>query len=202
MATRHERAKPLPPDDRRKAIIKAVTPLLLTKGSAVTSREMAEAAGIAEGTIFRVFKDKASVIIDAIKAGMDPAPVQDALAGIPAVLSMESQLEEATRELLEWSDRVATLFGVLRTVHTSTGDRPCGGRRFFTESNAAILSALTDLFERHRERLTVTPSRAAVAFRGFVFASAHPMSDEKLTPAEIVGMLLAGIAMPGGDGPA
>ncbi len=156
---------------------------------------MAEAAGIAEGTIFRVFPDKASVIAGAIKASMDPAPVQDALAHVPEDIPMEAQLEKAARVLLDWSGRVGTLFGVLRTVHPPTTGRPSGGRRIFRESNAAILAALTDLFERHRDRLRVAPSRAAVAFRGLVFASAHPMSDEKLTAEEIVAMLLTGIAI-------
>ena len=102
---------------------------------------MAEAAGIAEGTIFRVFPDKASVIAGAIKASMDPAPVQDALAHVPEDIPMEAQLEKAARVLLDWSGRVGTLFGVLRTVHPPTTGRPSGGRRIFRESNAAILAA-------------------------------------------------------------
>ena len=49
------RAAPLSPDERRRAIVDAVLPLLIEHGRAVTTRQMAEAAGIAEGTIFRVF---------------------------------------------------------------------------------------------------------------------------------------------------
>lgn len=175
----------------------AVIPLLLEKGATVTSREMAEAAGIAEGTIFRVFPDKASVVAGAIKASMDPVPVQEALEQIPSDTSMEEQLEAAARVLLDWSGRVGTLFGLLRAVGTPSKDRPSGGRRFFRESNAAILATLTDLFERHERRLAVPAPRAALAFRGFVFASAHPVSEERLTPAEIVDILLHGIAEDG-----
>ncbi len=53
-----ERARPLPPGDRREAILVAVLPLLREKGRDVTSRELAEAAGVAEGTLFRAFGDK------------------------------------------------------------------------------------------------------------------------------------------------
>ena len=52
----------MPPDERRDAIIDVVLPLLLEHGSDVSTRQIAEAAGIAEGTIFRVFPDKAALL--------------------------------------------------------------------------------------------------------------------------------------------
>ena len=61
-------------DNRRRAIVEAITPLLIEHGGGVTTRQMAEAAGIAEGTIFRVFSDKCALIHEAIKSGMDPRP--------------------------------------------------------------------------------------------------------------------------------
>ena len=42
-------------DNRRRAIVEAITPLLIEHGGGVTTRQMAEAAGIAEGTIFPSF---------------------------------------------------------------------------------------------------------------------------------------------------
>ena len=56
------RATALPPSERRAEIIAATLPLLLAHGASVTTRQIAEAAGIAEGTIFRVFPDKESLI--------------------------------------------------------------------------------------------------------------------------------------------
>lgn len=198
VAKRSERAEPLPPDDRRRAIIDAVIPLLLSHGPTVTTREMADAAGIAEGTIFRVFPDKHSVVHEAIKASMDPAPIEQRLATIPETDSLEAQLEEAARVLLERSERVAALVGMLRTVGSPTAGPPSGARKFVIESNAAILAALTALFERHGDDLRVDPSRAAVAFQGFVFAGGHPLiaPKEKPTPGEIVSILLFGITAP------
>ncbi len=196
------RAKPLPPDDRRREIVDAVTPLLLEKGAALTSREMAESAGVAEGTIFSVFPDKASVIIEAVKATMDPEPVRAALAAIPETDPLDEQLESVAAVLLQRSARVGTLVGVLRTMKPSGAEKPEGAHRFVTESNAAILAALTELFERHTDDLRVEPGRAAVAFLGYVFANAHPLmaADEKPGAGEIVDMLLHGIARPDGDG--
>ncbi|HUO45747.1 MAG TPA: helix-turn-helix domain-containing protein, partial [Acidimicrobiia bacterium] len=62
MSSKKARAEPLAPEDRRQAIVEAVIPLLVERGASVTTREMAEAAGIAEGTIFRVFPDKCALI--------------------------------------------------------------------------------------------------------------------------------------------
>ena len=197
--TKHHRAKPLPPAERKQAIVDAIIPLLLAKGSDVTSRQMAEAAGIAEGTIFRVFPDKPSIIKEAVKTSMDPAPVCDALALVPLGAPLQDQLEAAADILLERNERVAALMGVLHSSHLSTSRRRTGPPRFVRESNAATLAALTELLERHADQLRVTPRRAAIAFRGLIFANAHPMAapDEKTTPAEIVDLLLGGIARKG-----
>ena len=53
-----KRASAMPAEERRTAIIEAVRPLLAEYGESVTSKQIAAAAGIAEGTIFRVFADK------------------------------------------------------------------------------------------------------------------------------------------------
>ena len=55
------RVAPLAPDDRRAALIEATLPLLREHGTAVSTRQIADAAGVAEGTIFRVFPDKNSL---------------------------------------------------------------------------------------------------------------------------------------------
>jgi len=199
VSTQHHRARPLPPALRRQAIVDAVIPLLLDKGSAVTSRQMAEAAGIAEGTIFRVFRDKPSVIKEAVKTSMDPAPVCAALAGISESAPMDSQLVAAATILVERSERVAALVGILRSARASTSKQAAGIPRFVHDSNAAILSELTRLLERHTDRLRVPPTRAAIAFRGLIFANAHPMvaPDERTPPREMVDLLVRGIGIGG-----
>ncbi|HEV7760274.1 MAG TPA: helix-turn-helix domain-containing protein, partial [Acidimicrobiales bacterium] len=68
---RGRRAAAMPPDERRAAIACAALPLLLERGLAVTTRQIAEAAGVAEGTIFGVFPDKASLILAALGTAFD-----------------------------------------------------------------------------------------------------------------------------------
>src|SRR3954469_4423303 len=66
------RATAMAPDERRRAIVDVVVPLLLEHGGDVTTRQIAEAAGIAEGTIFRVFPDKDALWTAVVEQTLDP----------------------------------------------------------------------------------------------------------------------------------
>lgn len=198
VSAKQKRAEPLPPDDRRRAIIDAVLPLLVTRGSAVTTREMAEAAGVAEGTIFSVFPDKTALIHEAVKVSMDPEPIVTALGSVSRTAPLEEQLTEAARVLLDHFDRISVLMGIVRTMRTSSGEPPPRARKFVAESHAAVLGAITDLFARHEDRLRIGPARAAAAFQGLIFSRLQPLLPEeaKLSTEEIVAVLLSGVADP------
>jgi AcrR family transcriptional regulator len=134
----------LAPEDRRRAIVEAVIPLLIERGAGVTTREMAEAAGIAEGTIFRVFPDKGALIYEALRASFDPGPVQDELAAVYEGAPLAIQLAEAARILLDRIDQVLSLVAVLRTIpHDAIPNHPSGPPDFVVDSNAAINESLT-----------------------------------------------------------
>ena len=198
MSSRH-RAEPLAPDDRRRAIVEAVIPLFVERGATVTTRQMAEAAGIAEGTIFRVFPDKSALIHEAVRVSVDPGPIQKSLSEIYADAPLETQLAEAARILLERFDIVITLLGVLRTLpHFGIEGKAPGPPAFVTVANGAINQSLSRIFDRHRDRLRIDPARAASAFRGLLLANAHPTMEltERLTVDEIVSVLLTGIVTP------
>jgi hypothetical protein len=108
------------------------------------------------------------------------------------------QLAEATRILLEHFERITVLVGILRTMPTPGGGPPAGARRYVAESHATVLAAVTELFERHAERLRIEPARAAAAFQGLIFARLQPLlsPEAKLTTEEIVAILLSGVANP------
>lgn len=186
-----QRAQRLAPDERRRAILEAVVPLLTARGAAVTSAEMASAAGVSEGTIFKVFPDKAALIAEAVRAALDADPVCGALAEIHPAASLEAKLAEAGRVLLERLDRAMALGEVLRSMP----DRPADVRRFVAEANAAISAALAGLLDDHRDQLAIEPARAAVAFRGLIFACGNPLArpEDRLTVPEAVAVLVAGV---------
>src|SRR6476646_4961473 len=86
------RATALPIEERRSAIVAASLPLFLDQGAAVTTREIAQAAGIAEGTIFRVFADKTALLDAVIEAALDPTPTNAAMERIDSALPLEARL--------------------------------------------------------------------------------------------------------------
>src|SRR6478735_3532063 len=91
-ATRTGRAAPLPPDERRRAILRDVRALVLDRGAAVTTRELAQAAGVSEGTLFRVFEDKVTLLRETVHAAVDPVAVVPALDAIDRDLPLAERL--------------------------------------------------------------------------------------------------------------
>src|SRR3954462_11502291 len=96
-----KRASALPPDERRSSIVAATLPLLLEHGEMATTRQIAEAAGVAEGTIFRAFTDKDELIAAVVEAAMDREPLEAALSAIDPGLTFEQQVITATAILQE-----------------------------------------------------------------------------------------------------
>ena len=62
MPTTTRRAAALAPDDRRAMLVATTLELVLESGADVSTRQIAEAAGVAEGTIFRVFDTKEELL--------------------------------------------------------------------------------------------------------------------------------------------
>src|SRR6476620_8608093 len=89
------RAAALPPEQRRAAIVDSTIPLLIEHGSAVTTRQIAEAAGIAEGTIFRVFPNKDALIDAILEDAFEAETTFVALSEIDPDLDLTDRLERA-----------------------------------------------------------------------------------------------------------
>jgi AcrR family transcriptional regulator len=181
------RASPLPPDERRAAIIDATIPLLRVHGTAVTTSQIALAAGLAEGTLFRVFPDKESLIAAAVQRACDPEPTERALARIERTSSMREQLIAAV-EILE--RRVQEIWNLLTVLGMVTPPKPPP-----RTLDATLTGMLAALFEPFRGELRCEPIQAARILRALTFAGSHPRLVEgpPLTAAEIVSVLLDGI---------
>ena len=189
------RAAALPAEERRAAIVAATVPLLISYGTGITTRQIAEAAGIAEGTIFRVFPDKESLIEAAVVQAFDPAPAEAELLAIDPTLPLEARLEAAVDVLQR---RVAYIWRIMTAVGMSKV--PEGSRAKSDRSGAETLSALASVFEPDRDRLRIDPIAAADLLRGLTFASSHPALTfaQPLEPRELVAVILDGVrARPG-----
>ena len=101
MSVRSERARRMPPAERREALINATLPLVLWHGPGVTTRQIAEAADVAEGTIFRVFDDKEALIRAVTERAFDPAPALAEIAAIEPALSLRDRFVAPGRDPAE-----------------------------------------------------------------------------------------------------
>lgn len=69
----------------------------MERGTAVTTRDLAAAAGVAEGTLFRVFEDKATLLREAVLAAIDPSQMLAPLNQIDPDLPLEERVVEILR---------------------------------------------------------------------------------------------------------
>jgi AcrR family transcriptional regulator len=153
--TRH-RAAALPPAERRAAIIDATVPLLIAYGTTITTRQIAQAAGIAEGTIFRHFPDKGSLIAAAIDQAFDPAPVEAELRAIDLTMALEDRLKVAVGIIQR---RVTYIWRLMTAVGMSKA--PDDQSAIAARRSPTSLAALAALFEPDRERFRREPMAAA-----------------------------------------
>src|SRR6476620_12188982 len=89
------RAAPLPLDERRAALVAATEPLLERFGREVSTRQIAEAAGVAEGTIFRAFPTKEALIDAVLDEAFDQSGTLANLAQVDGTLDLEPRLVAA-----------------------------------------------------------------------------------------------------------
>ncbi|GEK21198.1 TetR/AcrR family transcriptional regulator [Cellulomonas xylanilytica] len=155
------RAAPLPPDERRAAILLAVRPVLLQRGAAATSRELAEAAGVAEGTLFRVFTDKVTLVREAVLAAVDPADSVPELATIDRDLPLRDRVVAVLAQGLARVDESMRWMGLLHELsrlepgppaeHREAAMRMWGTRQ--QAGTAAVNATIAWLLEPDADRL-------------------------------------------------
>jgi AcrR family transcriptional regulator len=194
------------PDDRRRAIVQALLPLLIERGEDVTTREIARAAGIAEGTIFRVFPDKAQLMLAAAAEAINPADGQAAFdAAMEGVDTLREKVVVAASRVL---DRMRMTMAVMYAVRRHLGaaehlhhrdKKHFGPPQFVLDAQAELHRRLTGIFWAHRDELAVEPEVAAVALRSLIFGASRPELGmaPALTAEQIADLLLSGVARRG-----
>jgi len=179
-------------EDRQSMIVDAVIPLLLEHGANITSRQIAEKAGIAEGTIFRAFGDKETLIRAAVQKYFDPQPMRAQLAAISQQDSLRTRIKAAIGILQE-------RFGGVMAMVSALGhkERPPYSR---DSSRLEYAGIVAQLVEPELEQLNLPADRVAALLRLVAFSTSIPQFNEStgFTLDELTDIVLFGIV---GDPP-
>jgi AcrR family transcriptional regulator len=194
------RAPPLPLDERRAALIAATEPLLERFGREVSTRQIAEAAGVAEGTIFRAFPTKEALIDAVLEEAFDQSATLAELADVDGTLDLEPRLVAVVTLMQERLRRVFALFHALQLDGKLRGN-PTELRAKRQAEAEELDRILVGLLAPESQRLRMPAPAAAVALRTLTFALSHPMlGDPQIAePKQIVDLLLHGIVQPLGE---
>lgn len=124
---RRKRAPSMSPEDRRVQLIDAAIPLMSRHGSSVTTAQVADAAGVAEGTIFRLFADKNSFLDAVLEHALDAEPVRASLSEIDASLSARERVISAAHAIRVHFERaLPVMHGAMRHGQTARAGSAVG----------------------------------------------------------------------------
>ncbi|WP_052462692.1 TetR/AcrR family transcriptional regulator [Nigerium massiliense] len=170
----------------------ATRPLLLEHGLATSTRQIAAACGIAEGTIFRVFSSKEELIAEVVATEASAAPVVGRLQKLDGT-DLAGLVEGIIRVLTARSRELRSLLA-LRHHPSIRGE---GGCRRPPARETRIAETIEALLLPHADALSVPPRQAARAIEalsiGASFLSASTDTTEQ-TPADLAAILLTGFS--------
>lgn len=201
------RAPGMSTEQRRAMIVAAALPLVAEYGAAVTTAQIARAAGIGEATIFRAFKDKEEVLGACTAEAMNPSHVLRELASISLDQPLADRLTEAAEAMRAHLARMGAVAGALHASghrrERSPAARPSDSRTSDSRETSmrATRDALTELVEPDRAALRLPPERVASIFLGMLFTQLHFGAEgADIDPVEFVGVLLHGTLNQPGSG--
>ncbi|MFD0315174.1 TetR/AcrR family transcriptional regulator [Streptomyces flavalbus] len=171
-------------------IIQTAIPLIAEYGAAVTTAKIARAAGIGEGTIFRVFADKDELIQACVAEALSPDHAIRELDAIDVSQPLPDRLAEAAEALEAHMARMGAIMGSLGHGGGKHPGRVRGAGR--DDSRARIRSALAELLEPDRSRLRRSPEEIASLFFGLLFTQPRQDDEPTLTPKELAEVFLHG----------
>ena len=159
MENRRRRVPAKAPDDRRAALIRATIPLLHEHGLDVSTRQIAEAAGVAEGTIFGVFENKNQLVTVSMLQALDPQPTIDAFQAIDRGLSLRERLTIAADMLMRRFLEHAQLMPAVRKLIMTGGEKEHFHK--MARDRERTQAALTELIEPDAAILRRSPGSTA-----------------------------------------
>lgn len=196
--TTRRRAPAMSPEERRAMIIQTAIPLIAEYGAAVTTAKVARAAGIGEGTIFRVFADKDELLQACMAEALSPSTrsASSTRSTCPSRCPTGSprRPRHCRRTWPGWVRSAGSL------GHRGGGKHPGtvrGAGR--SESTTRLRSALAELLEPDKATLRRPPEQIAALFFGLLFTQPRTDDEPDLTSQELVELFLHGAQSGGAE---
>ncbi|WP_157598572.1 TetR/AcrR family transcriptional regulator [Phycicoccus sp. Root101] len=196
------RAPAMAPDERRAAIIASTVPLLRDKGRTVSTKEIAKAAGVAEGTIFRVFESKDELVDACVHDAFQTESLVLRLLEIDDALPLRERLAAAVATMQDYLRGIFSLMTVLQAGGKPMRPPHKGQDPRRERANTAVDDAFVALIGADTDQLRL-PARELVNYlRMLTLSSVHPMLHHQgSSPQELVDVILEGaLRRPEGGG--
>ncbi len=205
---KRRRAPAMSQDERRASIVRSTLPLLIEHGGTVSTSQIAAAAGIAEGTVFRAFKDKSDLLLACMTAGMNSEEEIARIEGIDRTRPLEERLVEGVSAISGYLDRIWSVGQALQAAGISREDMQKHAHdRMHEDGESAeepgppkelvrVSRAMGGLFDEPSDELRVDRERAVRMLLGLVFSNRMQgpgFGQATDDPAEIVDLFLHGV---------
>lgn len=182
-------------DERRQTLIEATLPLLREHGRSVSTRQIAEAAGVAEGTIFRVFDSKDELVDAAVARAFEPGGFIAQHDRLDRSLPFRERMV-ALVTLLQ--GRFLDTFGLMRAVGLVAPPDRFAHSEEFDDWRRQIAAAMVAYVGEDADRLRIPAAELVHVLRLLTFSASHAeIADGRLlTPEQIVDIVLDGVLLP------
>ena len=181
------------PEERRDQLVDVTLELLRVHGRGVTTRQNADRAGVAEGTIFRVVETKEELVEAAIARAFRPGSLEERVLEIDPGLPLEQRLVTLVAILQQ---RFRATFDLMHKVGLVRPPDHLHDHADAVAIRARIGELLAGVVGADADMLAVPVEEFVHRLRLLTFAGSHPhiADGHLLTPEQIVSTLLHGLS--------